>query len=400
MMACTKGSAVLVGIAAALLLSVTARAQSRGSLFPQTPSNIHLEMVFNYAQTDLNAETGVVDLVWGSSSANQPTGMYNSAYLPYSVDNFTNTVGWYQQNHPDWLEYQCDQKTLAFEFGNTSLAPLDISNPDVQSFQWANWIDAPLALGYQGIAVDTMSLSNTWLRCGHFDASGTWVKQYSGKVEDKAFRTDVLAWESATYAHVQQVSPTATMQINVSYQQQETQANNYQLMSTADLVFDERGVTEYGTGFPSTSEWLAILHGIQYVQAKGLCYMTNGEEAVPTDQITQTQRLWVIANYLLVMNNCSYMYMAGLNSAGQQDYGYIIIFPEYSIQIGSPTGKTKHITGAWTRTFSNGLTYVNPYTTSATVTLPKGSWVDVNGVSVGPTLTLAPQTGEVLLKAN
>jgi hypothetical protein len=53
----------------------------------------------------------------------------------------------------------------------------------------------------------------------------------------------------------------------------------------------------------------------------------------------------------------------------------------------------------WARNYSGGLALVNPYYGTATVTLPAGSWVDVNGNPVGPTLTMAGQTGEVLLKA-
>src|SRR5271165_4706520 len=118
---------------------------NRANLFPATTDGIHLEMVFNYNVTDPNIESGVVDMVWGSSYATQPAGVYNSSYIPYSVDNFTNSLAWYQANHPDWLEYLCDQKTLAFEFGSTTLAPLDFSNPAVRAYQWANWTDAPLA---------------------------------------------------------------------------------------------------------------------------------------------------------------------------------------------------------------------------------------------------------------
>src|SRR5689334_357235 len=113
----------------------------RTQYFPDTTDNIHLEMVFNYNVSDVNTESGVVDMVWASDYPNQPADVYNTVYIPYSVDNFTNTVQWYQQNHPDWLEYLCDRKTLAFEFGSTDLAPIDFANPAVRAYQWANWVD-------------------------------------------------------------------------------------------------------------------------------------------------------------------------------------------------------------------------------------------------------------------
>ena len=202
---------------------------------------------------------------------------------------------------PDWLEYLCDRKTLAFEFGSTSLAPIDFANPAVRAYQWANWVDAPLAQGYGGIAVDTMSASSNWGRCGHYDLSGNWVQQYSGKLIDPAYQRDELAWEAATYRHVHNHSKTATMQVNVSYEFGYSEPVNLQLMTTTDLLFDERGFTNYGNppNVPPPFQWEQIMGVLQYVERKGVCYMTNGEESELTTDIPQSARLWVIANYLL-----------------------------------------------------------------------------------------------------
>ena len=146
----SKHSSILAAAIVFLLMTVTtttnaigqgAHSQpnlSRAHYFPNTQSRIHVEMVFNYGLTDPSPEAGVVDMVWGSSYATQPAGVYNTAYIPYSVDNFTNTVAWYQANHPDWLEYQCDKTTLAFEFGTTTLAPLNFADPAVRAYQYAH----------------------------------------------------------------------------------------------------------------------------------------------------------------------------------------------------------------------------------------------------------------------
>ena len=373
----------------------SAEPEVRGHLFPRTAENIHLEMVFNYLEPDPNVETGVIDVVWGSDYANQPPGVYNSSYIPISVDNFTHAVAWYRKHHPEWLEYQCDRKTLAFEFGATHLAPLDFTNPEVQAYQWANWVDAPLAQGYGGIAVDTMNLTNAWQRCGHYDTSGVWVRQYTGALNDAGFRRDVLGWEKATYEHVHQYSPTATMQVNVAYQFGEPEDDNLTLMTTADLLLDERGFTNWGVppARPIPWQWKKIVDVLQQVQSKGLCYTTNGEQSVPTQDISQTDRLWVIANYLLVKNNCTYMYISG-----SQDYGRLITFPEYSIAIGRARGAMTKTHGVWLREFSGGLALVNPYLREHTARLPAGNYSDVNGNPVGPTVTMSAQSGLVLLK--
>jgi Hypothetical glycosyl hydrolase family 15 len=382
-----------------LVNSSPAVAQKRGGLFPDTTANIHLEMVFNYSETDPNVEAGVVDMVWGSSFTT-PASVYNTFYIPYSVDDFFHTLKWYKTHHPDWLEYQCDRKTLAFEFGAKTLAPLDVTNPDVRAYQWSNWVDAPLSSGYAGIVVDTLTLTNDWGRCGHYDSQGNWVQQYSGGGHDARFRRDVLSWEAATYAHVHNASPTATMQVNYSYQFNQPAHDNLTMMTRTDLLFDERGYTNWGTrsrNVTMPAEWAKITDVVSQVQAQGVCYMTNGEEPEITSQISQTERLWVIANYLLVKNHCTYMYMSGFTAGGAQDYGRLITFPEYSIAIGHAVGDRLKQQGIWVRQFSGGWALVNPLNRTAIIKTPDGSWVDVNGAPVGPTITMPAQTGFVLL---
>jgi hypothetical protein len=226
------------------------------------------------------------------------------------------------------------------------------------------------------------------------------VQQYSGRANDPVYQRDELAWEAATYEHVRNFSPTATMQVNVSYEFGFPMDVNLQLMTTSDLLFDERGFTNYGSppDVPDPIQWEQIMAVLKYVESRGVCYMTNGEQSGLTANIPQSARLWVIANYLLVKNRCTYMYITGFNSDGGQDYGSLITFPEYSIQIGHPIGGMTKTQGIWARAYSGGMTLVNPYYATATVTLPAGSWVDVNGNSVGPTVTMEGQTGQVLLK--
>lgn len=380
------------------LTSFTDAARPRTQYFPNTSDGIHLEMVFNYNLANPQSEEGKVDMVWGSNFADQPKGVYNTSYIPYSVDNFTNSVAWYQANHPDWLEYLCDRKTLAFEFGSTSLAPLNFASEEVRGYQWAQWVDAPLAQGFPGIAVDTMDLTNDWARCGHFGHDGEWVQQYSGKLNDASFRRDVLSWEAATYAHIHQFSNTATMQVNVSYQFGEPVEDNLRLMSTTDLLFDERGFTNWGgpPNVPTPAQWETIVGALHYVESKGLCYMTNGEEPVSTNKITRADQLWVLANYLLVKNECTYVYMTGITD-GAQDYGSLVLFPTYSIPIGHPICEMRKIHDVWERLFSGGLTLVNPYNRMATVDIPADKYIDLNGKPVGPAITMPPQTGQILL---
>jgi len=396
----------LLAISILFLGAAQASAAPRIAPFPDTNDHIGLEMVFNYGmQGDYAAEAGQVDLVWGSDVPAQPPGVYNSFYIPVDVDDFTNSLDWYKQNHPDWLAYQCDKTTLAYEPGSTQ-PPIDFANPDVRAYQWATWIDPKLGLGYPSIVVDLLALTNDEGRCGHYAKDGkTWVAEYShGAVDLKTYRRDVLQWERLTYRHIHDLSPSATMQVNVTYAYDTPYADeNLQLMTTADLLFDERGFTEFGyaPARPSPEHWQVIVDKIDYVHGKGLCYTLENEVPGSNEDITEADRQWAIANYLLTKakrggakRNCDYMYMNG-----QQDYGVLVKSDDYKIAIGHPTGGRVATQGVWERAYSGGLSLVNPTLAAAQVKLPRGQWTDVSGHAVGRKVTLAGQAGLVLLKA-
>ena len=72
------------------------------------------------------------------------------------------------------------------------------------------------AAGDAGIAFDNLELSNESGRCGHFDASGHWVQQFTGHGGDPAFTQSVLEWTAIMRAQVHAYSPTATATIAVT----------------------------------------------------------------------------------------------------------------------------------------------------------------------------------------
>lgn len=382
---------------AALSLALALPVQAAGpKSFPGTRDGIHLEMVFNHSPFD--GESGVIDVAWGSYSPDQPADVYNSFYIPVGVDDpfafNTHDIAWYRQNHPDWLEYLCDRKTLAIQF-NAERAPLDFANPDVRAAQWAA-IDDALGRGYPSVAVDEVYLFNDFRRCGHYDLAQHWVQQYGGDPGDPKYHRDALKWQILTYRHIHRQS--ATMQINRPFDGRTTADDMAKLLNATDLVFDEGGFTNYGQARNVTTpdEWEAITGYVDLAQnGHGLCYMTNGEEPGATADITPQERQWVIGNYLLVKGKCTYMYMTGY-----QDYGGIVHFPEYDVAIGHPSGDRFAAQGIWERKYSGGLTLVNPYDTTAVVTLPRGRWKDVNGAPVSSPVSLPRQTALVLLKDN
>ena len=158
--------------------------------------------------------------------------------------------------------------------------PLDITNPEVLAYQWQEEIEPRLAAGYAGIAFDNLELTNESGRCGHFDAAGNWVQQFTGHSGDEAFTRSVLEWAAVTRAEVHAYSPTATVSINYSYESRVSAADNMALMEDADLLFDERGMTNWGQAGndrPSPALWLQVYESVLALQQGGSCYNLNEE---------------------------------------------------------------------------------------------------------------------------
>src|SRR5580700_10184046 len=84
------------------------------------------------------ADGPLYDMAWGSNSGemvhawqtNNPS-LHAGYYLPIGTDALLHQFGklgqpltWWQANHPDWILYECDQKTIAYVTG-LSQVPLD-----------------------------------------------------------------------------------------------------------------------------------------------------------------------------------------------------------------------------------------------------------------------------------
>lgn len=375
----------------------------RRAVFPPTHANVHLNLVFNGGVRDLRKEIGVVDVVWGSVSP-RPPQVFNQFYTPFERDGpygGTHSPAWWKQHHPDWIEYRCDRTTIAYEFGEKANVPLDIANPGVLAYQRSSAVDPAFAAGYRSIDFDNLSLGNFARRCGHYASSGAWVAQYSGAYGDAAYRNDVIAWAQSTYAYVHAYAPSATMAINYSYQSDSTFAQNMALMTQTDEVLDERGFTNWGDrrdGPATGTEWSQIVRAIRALQNGGTCYMENGEEPGASQDISQAQRLWVVGNYLLTRDDCTYVWMSGFSPSGAQQYGRLWIFPEYGLKVGEPTGSAAAAGKGWERSYANGLVLVNPSNARVTFHL-EGRYVDENGKRYASSIALPGGTAQILLTA-
>jgi hypothetical protein len=113
----------------------------------------------------------------------------------------------------------------------------------------------------------------------------------------------------------------------------------------------------------------------------------------PFAQISQAEKQWALANYLLVKGRFSYIAITGI-----QEYGYTLMAPEYSAPVGHALGLMYQSQGVYMRDFSNGLAIVNPSSFGQTfnIILPSDVYQDLYGNKIN-LLTLEPQSGIVLL---
>lgn len=379
-------------------------AGDRGYLMPQVPSGIGIGLVMNYHVKSLASEIGQVDYVWGARSP-EPAGVYNTAYIKYARDQREeHRLRWWKANHPTWIEYTCEGKKHkpAYQFGHRNNMPLDITNPEVLAYQWQEEIEPRLAAGYAGIAFDNLELTNESGRCGHFDAAGNWVQQFTGHSGDEAFTRSVLEWAAVTRAEVHAYSPTATVSINYSYEPRVSAAANMALMEDADLLFDERGMTNWGQAGndrPSPALWLQVYESVLALQQAGSCYNLNEEFPGPSSSIPAGELEWALANYFLIKGACTYVSISGfqVKHPTEQDYGVLHSYPQYERPIGEPVGAAaEQPSGAYLRRFTEGLALVNPTLAAAEVSLPPGDWYDASGEQLSGSTELAAQQGLVL----
>jgi hypothetical protein len=369
---------------------------------PDTWDGVHLAQTFNYL-TNPATELGHIDLVWSSSVATQPPGVANLFPLAFerSPDFGANAhpLSWFQANHPDWVEYQCDQNTPAYEFGAPGI-PLDIANPAVRDYQWNTLVLPALQQGYAGVAFDNLHLRNAFLRCGHKLSNGTgWVPQYAGTQTNPPYANDVRQWTADMAQRIHSYSAHAIIGINYSFDGNQSLDANLSLTSLVDLVFDEGGFTNFGVAgdnYPSTVEWNNIRSLVAASQAKGVCYVENGEEPEPSGSIPPDQRAWVVANYLLTKDRCTYTYISGRTPS--QEYGRLLLYPEYKAKIGHPVADMRVDGNVASRLYSCGFVAVNPTTGGETAHLPPGSYSDTQGRTLSDSARLGPDTGSILVR--
>lgn len=360
---------------------------------PDPPADgIARGQVFDNQIPDRTVYAGLVFFVWGASTLDQPAGAVPSGYLPAFRDfDRTHDLAWYQANHPDWVVYQADRQTPAYEFGNTVYVPIDFTNPQVRQYYVDSLVMPLVGQGYPIIGFDNVGTFNGFGSCGHYDGNGQWVQQYSGDRVDTAWSTAVLDWLGylAGELHANDVGVAANITWNASVQLDDIR----QAVNLVDVYVDEQGFTVHRDENYNDQAWLDKFDFAREI-APGKAYFAINQTT--TDDLadaSQQQVDWAIANYLLYREQESMMTLCG-----KSQYHVFLDRPELHVNIGRPaTTPVLDSTGAWKRGYERGRVLVNPSSTiAANVTLPAGTWTDMHGQTFSGKILLAPNSGTVL----
>ncbi len=373
--------------------------------FLDTWDNIHVFQDFDYnirgaGLTTLAKRYGAV---WGSYVEHNQAlhaanpDMYLGYYIPFNRDWGTfpgywsrKDLAYWQANHPDWVLYQCDRKTPAYEFGDPNI-PLDISNPAVIAWQIETYAKPAAAHGYDAIAADNVNLRNYFGVCGFYH-NGQWVQRYTGKMDDDQWRTDVINWVKTMQQALHALPHPLALIPNFSPGTPSAAGPGVQqAVSYMDGVEDEDGFTSQGTGYVTGDDWVQRVHFMESVQQQHKAYYLI--EQFP--RVSRDEIQWALATYLMGKGHAAWLFISPV-----QGYVTDLWHDEYAARIGSPLAPMHQQQHVYFRDYSHGLSIVNPSATvTYTVTLPAGkSYSDLYGNRVGPTVVMQPHSGLVLLR--
>lgn len=371
--------------------------------FIDTWENIHLAQSFDYAINDPAAIAKYYDFIWGASPgkvaayrAGNPA-ITLSYYISFfrdsgvfgNVDAHHNLTYW-QKTHPDWILYQCDRQTPAYEDGQTNVIPFDFSNPAVVQWEAQTYALPASQNGYDALAADNVNMENLIGACG-FYKHGQWVQRYTGDTNDPQWRADVLAWLTNMQQALHALSHPLALIPNLGIGAVPLTDPIYQqIIHHVDGILDEGGFTNYADGFLTDNAWIQKIHFIDSVQQQGkACYIVNELRSPP---LFGAEAESILASYLMAKQHSSAVFISLV-----QQYGRDLRSDWYKAQIGNPSDEMYQGQGVYWRDYTHGLSIFNASsTTRYTIKLP-GQYDDIQGYAMGQTITLAPHSGLVLL---
>jgi hypothetical protein len=371
------------------------------------------------------------DSIWGSFFPSlwdqYHPGMLVSRYVLPNEDVKLisgHDLTWWQQNHPTWILYACDNNgnpthdvaASGTGFGDVTL---DIHNPQVVDYQVRQLVGPNMvSQGYNSMAVDNVTFvnylfdpkqptSSGYYGCGIWNTNGTFTYRYGGPgisdfdKADPAFIADLLNW-LATARNIFDTDPNLAphhfkILANHPLFDATPNANEMQMLSSIDGLLDENGFTHYGalyTGslFSNTLSWMEYTQSHHKAIFITDYFCTGSACSHDPSTLTASQVDWALASYALGNNGGANVY---ISPAGGAIYSYR---PEYARRYGAACGGFSVSNNLYTRRFSGGFAVVNANSSGTQmVQLPAHAYTDIEGRPVTNPLAVNPTDAYMLL---
>jgi len=369
--------------------------------FIDTWNNIHLFQTFDYGISDPAAVARHYDFVWGANLENVKAWhlgnphIFVTYYIPFQIDwgtfpdpNTRHGLAYWKKVHPDWILYQCDRTTPAYDKEET---PLNFADPAFASWEIETYAKPASQAGYDGIAVDNLTLGNRYHACGVY-IHGKWVKLYTGQYDDPVWRANIIGWLARMQQALHNLPHPLALIPNTDFNVLSPSDPQFQqLVNHVDGILDEGGFTNYGSNYYLTGgDWTQRIQIMINTQKQHKPYFVISLfPAVSHEQIQ-----WALASYLMGKDHTASLFVSTPDG-----YGSDVLYAEYNAQIGTPLGPMYHVQHVYFRSYSHGLSIANPSaTTTYRVKLDTShSYRDLYGNAVNQIVTLPPHSGLVLL---
>lgn len=377
---------------------------SRSGVQPSlnTLDGIHPFLMSDYLIKDLKKWAPRFDFVWQANVdtyhilRNNNAHMFLTYYMPYSVangnfrrNNGNHSLAYWKSAHPDWILYKCDRVTPAYLY-NDNLVPFDFTNPAVIAWQMQKYVIPAMNYGYDGIAADNIDFGNWYQGCGIY-RNGQWVQLYTGQASDPNWQAGVLNWLTQMHNALSKLKRPLALIPNLAPSGLPLDGSIIQqVVRLTDGLLDEGGFTTWGAKYLSDNDWVQRVLFMEYVQQQNKpYYLVNSFSS-----LNRAAMQWSLSSYLMGKEASAEIFTSTI-----QGYGNVNWFQEYNAAIGVPNGAMYQSQNIYWRAYSKGLVLNNPSAKSTyQVTLdPNVHYVDLYGNPVGPTLSLAPTSGIVLL---
>jgi hypothetical protein len=396
-----------------------------------TTSGFHAIQIFDESHDniitvpDAIAHGARYGAVWGSRRATVVPWQTNNPnnrplfYLLFDTDApdpFGQKLGWWKANHPDWILYECDRHTIAYIRGLPEV-PLDFSNPAVAAYQASVFGAYAEANDYNGIAADVVDLTNNTGNpqqgnggCGVWTTGHQWVRKFSGSQEDPKWAAAVGQWATSLQQLLHQFPRRLALAVN-------TPPGKYiapdkgkggdpdmrVLFDHVDIELDEAGFSNWGN-YVEDAPFVNVVGWMEYMQSQGKAFFVADDWNLQSGPPTTHELVYSLATYMMGKEQAAALYVGKNDMYGKENY-----YQEYTAKIGQgcspmyggPTDMHYPSEKIYMRKYTGALAIVNVSPdTSYRLSLPKPAYTSIEGGIVHSPLTVAPNTGYVLLTTN